>query len=75
MEESPQQTLGTSEADKKQSDRPQWVDDLLKAIQGYLEQRGGANPQSRAPGTTGKRRSTVCWGGSPCHHCLGYIMT
>ena len=64
MEESPQQTPGISEADKKQSDRPQWVDDLLKAIQGCLEQRGGANPQSRAPGTTGKRRSTVCW---KCH--------
>ena len=28
MEESPQQTPGISEADKKQSNRPQWVDDL-----------------------------------------------
>ena len=42
MEESPQQTPGISEADKKQSDRLQWVDDLLKAIQGCLEQQGGA---------------------------------
>ena len=42
MEESLEQMPGISEADKKQSDRPQWVDDLLKAIQGCLEQRGGA---------------------------------
>jgi len=36
--ESPQQTPGISEIDKNQSNRPQWVDDLLKAIQGCLEQ-------------------------------------
>ena len=69
MEESPQQTPGISEADKQQSDRFQWVDDLLKAIQGFLEQRGGATPQSRAPETTGKRRSTVCWK----YHQSGHI--
>ena len=36
----------------------------MKAIQECLEQRGGANPQSRPPVTTGSRRSTVCW---KCH--------
>ena len=36
--ESPQQTPGISEIDKNQSNRPQWMDDLLKAIQKCLEQ-------------------------------------
>ena len=36
--ESLQQTPGISEIDKNQSNRPQWVDDLLKAIQECLEQ-------------------------------------
>ena len=40
------------------------MDDLLKAIQGCLEQCGGAYPQSRPPGATGRRRSTVSW---KCH--------
>ena len=38
MKKSPQQTPGISETDKNQSNRPQWVDDLLKAIQGCIEQ-------------------------------------
>ena len=36
--ESLQQTPGISEIDKNQSNRPQWVDDLLKATQECLEQ-------------------------------------
>jgi len=61
MEEDLQQTPGASEI-KNLSDRPQWVDDLLKAIQGCLEQRGGANYQSRPPGATG--RDGVMFAGS-----------
>ena len=61
MEESPQQIPGISETDKNPSNIPQWVDDLSKAIQGYLEQQGVANPQTRPPGVTGRRRSSVCW--------------
>ena len=63
MEEGLQQTPGASEI-KNPSDRPQSVDDMLKAIQGCLEQRGGANHQSRPPGATGRRQSNVCW---KCH--------
>ena len=36
--ECPQQTPGISEIDKNQSNRPQWVNDLLKAIQECFEQ-------------------------------------
>ena len=63
MEESPQQTQGISETDKSPSNRPPWVDDLLKAFNRCLEE-GGANPQSRLPGATGRRQCTVCW---KCH--------
>ena len=37
MEESLQQTRGISKTDKNPTNRPQWADDLLKAIQGCLE--------------------------------------
>ena len=61
MEESPQQTPRISETDKNPNNR--WIDGW-KVIQGCLEQRGGANPQSRPPGATDRRWSTVFW---KCH--------
>lgn len=56
---------GVAGADKDTSDRPQWADDLLKAIQMCA---GGANSRGRPFRAGEKKRSTRCWKcGQPGH--------